>query len=329
MKKLIALILTLAVAAALTLSASAYAADAGFEENARDIPETLPSIPEAYAKPAEQAGQLVRLDYDTWESFGYTEHSQKLSKTAWVYLPYGYDEDEKYNVFYYMHGGWSNETTTLGTAERPISFKYAIDHAIQDGMMQPMIIVCPTYNNTSDQDSADYGLALQLTDQYHNELINDLIPAVEGKYSTWAETTTPEGLRASRDHRGFGGFSMGSVTTWHTFQYCLDYFRYFMPMSGNMGDGGWAAEVVRASDWSPDDFFLFTATGTEDFAGASFSMQIETMASRYGDVFHLANNEKDGNLSFRLREGGTHGGKDAMDYSFAGLCWFWNADGQH
>ena len=106
--------------------------------------------------------------------------------------------------------------------------------------MQPMIIVCPTCNNTSGEDSGNCSIALQLTDRYHNELVNDLMPAVESRYSTWAEATTPEGLRASRDHRGFGGFSMGSVTTWHTFQDCLDYFRYFMPMSGNMGGGGGA-----------------------------------------------------------------------------------------
>lgn len=117
--------------------------------------------------------------------------------------------------------------------------------------MQPMIIVCPTYNNTSGQDSTDYGLTLQLTDQYHNELVNDLLPAVEGRYSTWAENTTPKGLCASRDHRGFGGFSMGSVTTWH---------------------------LPRLPGLFP--------------------------------LFHA------------------HGGRDAMDYSFAGLCWFWNADGQ-
>lgn len=324
MKRSLGSLLCLTVA--LTMSANTFAAEETFRANARDIPEILPHISEAYVEPAAQEGQLVRLDYDTWESFSYDEHTQRLTKTAWVYLPYGYDPNVKYSIFYYMHGGWSNETSTLGTDENPSDFKHAIDHAIQDGLMKPMIIVCPTYNNTSGQDSADYSLALRLTDQYHNELVNDLIPAVESKYSTWAETTTPEGLRASRDHRGFGGFSMGSVTTWHTFQYCLDYFRYFMPMSGNMGDGGWAAEIVRASDWTPNDFFIFTATGTEDFAGTSFSMQIESMATRYSDVFHLANNEKDGNLSFRLREGGTHGGKDAMDYSFAGLCWFWNVN---
>ena len=116
--------------------------------------------------------------------------------------------------------------------KKPHSFKYVIDHAIEDGKIQPLIIVLPTYNNTSGEDSGNYSLALQLTDQFHNELLNDLVPAVESKYSTYAEDTTSDGLIASRDHRGFGGFSMGSVNTWCTFWYGLGYFRYFMPMSG-------------------------------------------------------------------------------------------------
>lgn len=45
--------------------------------------------------------------------------------------------------------------------------------------MQPMILVFLTYNNISKSDRGDYSLALELTDQFHNELINDLIPAVE------------------------------------------------------------------------------------------------------------------------------------------------------
>ena len=93
------------------------------------------------------------------------------------------------------------------------TLKHVIDHAIQDGRMQPMIIVCPTYNNTSPEDSSSYSLVLRLTDNYHNELVNDLIPAVEGRYSSYAEDTSPEGVAASRMHRGFGGFSMGSVAT--------------------------------------------------------------------------------------------------------------------
>lgn len=296
-----------------------------FTRNARDIPDELEAISDEYRKPAEQEGTLVRLDYETWESFSYEQHSQKLTKTAWVYLPYGYDETLKYNIFYLSHGGWSNEETVLGTDKHPSELKYAVDHAIQDGRMKPMILVCPTYNNTSSRDSGDYSLALKLTDQFHNELLNDLIPAVEGKYHTWADyNTSPDNLKITRDHRGFGGFSMGSVNTWHTFQYCLDYFRYYMPMSGNMGDGAWIDSVVRSSEWTDEDFFIWTATGTEDFAASGFSYQINSMVNEYSDTFHLANNEIEGNVSYRLYEGGTHGPEASNQYTFNALCWFWN-----
>ena len=55
----------------------------------------------------------MELEYDTYESMTYEEHSQVLHKRAIVYPPYGYSEEEPYNVFYLMHGGWSSETTYL------------------------------------------------------------------------------------------------------------------------------------------------------------------------------------------------------------------------
>lgn len=289
------------------------------------IPEELEYIPAEYKSPSEHPGTLEKLTYQTWESFSYAERTQELTKEAWVYLPYGYSEDQKYNVFYLSHGGWSNETTTMGTDRNPRSFKYVIDHAIEDGKIQPLIIVLPTYNNTSGRDSGDYSLALQLTDQFHNELVNDLIPAVESKYSTYAENTTQEGLKASRDHRGFGGFSMGSVNTWCTFRYALDYFRYFMPMSGSYStDGEYMAELVKESGHGPDDFFIFAASGTDDFAYSAFKAQIMAMGSVSDGTFRFADNEADGNLSFLEREGYVHDVTACDEYTYNGLRFFWN-----
>ena len=210
----------------------------GVAENEK-IPKKLQEIPADYYTEADRQGSLVELNYENYESRTYEQKSRKLNKRAIVYLPYGYSENERYNVFYLMHGGWSNETTWLGTPERPGTFKNVIDHAVSDGKMKPFIIVCPTYNNESPSDSGDYTLAYgTLTVNYHNELMNDLIPAVEGTYSTYADNVTPEGIKASRDHRAFGGFSMGSVATWHTFLNCLDAFRYFMPSSGAIDSTG-------------------------------------------------------------------------------------------
>nr|WP_300892582.1 alpha/beta hydrolase-fold protein [uncultured Acetatifactor sp.] len=289
------------------------------------VPEELEYIPAEYMSPSEHPGTLERLTYQTWESFSYEEQTQELTKGAWVYLPYGYSEGQKYNVFYLSHGGWSNETTVMGTDRNPRSFKHVIDHAIEDGKIQPLIIVLPTYNNTSSGDSGDYSLALRLTDRFHNELVNDLIPAVEGKYSTYAEDTTREGLKASRDHRGFGGFSMGSVNTWCTFRYALDYFRYFMPMSGSYStDGEYMAELVRESGHDSDDFFIFAASGTDDFAYSAFKSQIMAMGNVPDGTFRFADNEADGNLSFLEREGYVHDATASDEYTYNGLRFFWN-----
>ena len=254
----------------------------------------------------------------------YEEQEQVLHKRAIVYLPYGYSENAKYNVFYLMHGGWSNETTYLGTPDQPNAFKNVLDNGIADGKIQPMIMVYPTYNNESESDSSDYSLALRLTENYHNELIHDLIPAVEGTYSTYAENTTLDGIRSSRDHRAFCGFSMGSVATWRTFQYCLDYFRYFMPSSGSLtSDGEYMANIVKDSGHDWNDFFIFAASGTEDFAYSSFKNQIEAMEDVNDGTFRYANNEREGNLYFLEQEGGTHSGEYAMEYFYNGLCWIW------
>ena len=291
------------------------------------VPEELEYIPAEYQSPSEHPGTLEKLTYQTWESFSYEERTQELTKEAWVYLPYGYSEEQKYNVFYLSHGGWSNETTVMGTDQNPRSFKYVIDHAIEDGKIQLLIIVLPTYNNTSGRDSGNYSLALQLTDQFHNELVNDLIPAVESKYSTYAEDTTQEGLKSSRDHRGFGGFSMGSVNTWCTFRYALDYFRYFMPMSGSYSaDGEYMAELVKESGHGPDDFFIFAASGTDDFAYSAFKAQVMAMGNVPDGTFRFADNEEDGNLSFLEREGYVHDATASDEYTYNGLRFFWNGE---
>lgn len=293
---------------------------------AATLPKELAQIPEDYFEESEYPGMLVELEYDTYESMTYEEQNQVLHKRAIVYLPYGYSEEEKYNVFYLMHGGWSNETTYLGTPDSPAAFKNVLDNGIADGNIQPMIVVCPTYNNTSPEDSGNYSLALRLTENYHRELVNDLIPAVEGTYSTYAEDTTPEGIQASRNHRAFAGFSMGSVATWRTFQYCLDYFRYFMPSSGNLtSDGEYMASIVADSGHTWSDFFIFAASGTDDFAYSSFKYQIEAMTGVSDGTFRYADNERDGNLYFLEQEGGTHSGEYAMEYFYNGLCWIWQS----
>ena len=48
------------------------------------VPDELEYIPAEYKYPAEQAGTLEKLTYQTWESFSYEECTQELTKEAWV-----------------------------------------------------------------------------------------------------------------------------------------------------------------------------------------------------------------------------------------------------
>ena len=284
------------------------------------FPAELTEIPTEYFRPAERQGKLRDLYYDTYESFSYESKMQTIEKHAVVYLPYDYDETKKYNVVYLMHGGWSNENSTLGTPSSPSDFKNVIDNAIGNGVFAPLIVVCPTYNNTSGQDSADFSLALRLTRNFHNELINDLIPAVESTFSTYAEGTSESELKAARDHRAFGGFSMGSVTTWRTFEYALDYFRYFIPMScGTSLDD---EEIWRAADGrNQNDYFVMMMVGTSDFSYSYDTARVQNMLS--SGYFTEQTENTDGNFIFRVKNGYSHNGTAANEYTYNALSYLW------
>ena len=143
------------------------------------LPQELAVIPAGYASPATQQGTVAELAYETYESMTYEQRTQQLTKRAIVYLPVDYDAEQQYNVFHLMHGGWGDETSTLGTPDNLSDFKNVLDNAIAGGEIEPLIIVCPTYNNTSPDDNGNFSLALTLNQNYHHELLNDLLPAVE------------------------------------------------------------------------------------------------------------------------------------------------------
>ena len=69
-----------------------------------------------------------------------------------------------------------------------------------------------------------------------------------------------------------------------------------MPSSGSLtSDGGYMASLVQDSGHEWNDFFIFAASGTEDFAYSSFKNQIEAMADVNDGTFRYANNEREGN----------------------------------
>lgn len=84
------------------------------------------------------------------------------------------------------------------------------------------------------------------------------------------------------------------------------------------------ADMVRKSGHDWDDFFIFSASGTSDFAYSAFKAQIQAMGNAGDGTFRFADNEKEGNLLFLEREGYSHDMTASNEYTYNGLRFFWN-----
>jgi len=262
-------------------------------------------VPAEYRSLSSKPGSIERLEY-----YAQTMDGGKELKKLNVYLPYGYDPDnksKKYNVLYLMHGGGENENLLFGGPGENKELKKIIDNMIEKGDIEPLIVITPTFYGGKND-----------VKFFPEELLNTIIPLVETKYNTYLASANLEDIKASREHRAFGGFSMGSVTTWYTFINCLDYIKYYIPLSGDcwikgLKGGGdypketaeYLAEVVRKSGYKPNDYYLFCATGDLDIAYPNLNPQVEEM-KKLTDVFIYSSDLTKGNFYFIVCDGGTH-----------------------
>ena len=262
-------------------------------------------VPDEYRMANDKPGKIESLYYQTPNL---TEGID--DKKLHVYLPYGYDPsatNKKYNVLYLMHGGGENEDLIFGGPGQSREMMKILDNMIARGDIEPLIVVTPTVNGGKNDVAF-----------FHEELIDTIVPLVEKKYNTYAKSGSLEDLQASREHRAFGGFSMGSVTTWYTFIHALDYFKYYIPLSGDswiieQRGGGikpketaeYLANVVKESGYKPQDYYIFSATGNLDIAYPNLKPQIDAM-KQLTDVFIYSSDTKKGNFYFLNADGGTH-----------------------
>lgn len=263
------------------------------------------AVPDKYRTETSKQGSIVSLEY----SADNLKNGKDLKKMN-VYLPCGYDaadKSKKYNVLYLMHGGGENENLLFGGPGQNKELKKIIDNMIANGDIEPLIVVTPTFYGGKDD-----------TALFHEELMKDIVPMVETKYNTYTKSSSLADLKASREHRAFGGFSMGSVTTWYTFINCLDYFKYYLPLSGDcwaLGDKSgsekatltaeYLAKVAKDSGYKPQDYYLFCATGNLDIAYPNLKPQVDAM-KKLKDTFIYSSDTKKGNFYFIVSDGGTH-----------------------
>jgi enterochelin esterase-like enzyme len=288
--------------------------------------EVLPGL---FKPTAKQQGRIHRVDYIT----------SGAPKHAYVYAPYGYDNTKKYDVLYLMHGGGDRADRFIGTDDTPNEFKCTLDHMIENGDIRPILVVSPSFYPMEEKLDT-LGRAGELVAIFHKELMNDLIPAVETAFSTYAESVDLPGLKASRSHRAFGGFSMGACATWWQLLRSLDVISTFLPLSGDcwlLGERGCAtkpvetvetmAELLKQSGWTKENFRIFAATGTKDIAFDALNSQIKAM-KEHPEIFAFGETLSEGNLHYILADGLEHRWEPIWDYCYDILCLLYPTDDQ-
>ncbi len=278
-------------------------------------------VPSSYKTASDHPGTVTRLEYDSKD---YVRDEAAITKTAYVYTPYGYDESDeetRYNIIYLMHG-WGGHA---GEYFEYTSTKNMFDHLIENGDIPPVIIVSATFYN--ENSSADFNSSIAEFRQFHRDFEENLMPTVEGLFHTNAKSAADADLRASRDHRAFGGFSLGSVTTWLQFCYDYDYIRYFLPMSGSCWYYGtygdfqieknvdYIEQLVKDNDLAQRGYFIYHAVGTQD-AVKSQSIDMADEMLRRNDVFTPAH------YMFHLKDGGYHDFNAVQEYLYNALPLF-------
>jgi enterochelin esterase-like enzyme len=204
-----------------------------------------------------------------------------------------------------MHGGGENETTCFD--DEKINIDFMLDGMIANGEIDPMIVVCPTFNGCPDG-----------AGDVWNEMRQSIIPYIESKYSTYAKSTSEADLKASRYHRAYCGFSMGSGSTWNMFINCLDICAYYMPLSGHCWS--YAAGITKAIDkfgMNPREYFVFAATGSEDVAYGNMVPLINDL--KKDSRFVYTSDFSQGNLYFLVKQGNVHWWPQVRHYIYTGL----------
>jgi enterochelin esterase-like enzyme len=229
----------------------------------------LPPMPKAFdaKRTGIERGKVETLEYDS------TTVGSKRKLV--VYTPPGYSKDNKYPVFYLLHGAGGNESnwTKAGAANTILDNLYA------DKKVVPMIVVMPNgtvqVGGAKDKGAKDKGAKGKIGDfvtGFEKELLNDVMPFAEGRYP----------IVADADHRALAGLSMGGGQSLNVGLRHLDKFAWIGGYSSALGKAG--NLVKNGDDVNQKLKLLYVACGDADTlfnANKKFHTSLEDMKVKH------------------------------------------------
>lgn len=221
---------------------------------------------------------MQSVEYLTHDYVGERKGTGTLSyyKRMLVYLPYGYDASQPYNVLVLLHGMGGGEGYWLrqeqlyaayGT-DYYVTTRPMLDNMFAAGMCRNMIVVTPTFY----RDSGNFFRYDRVPDEERSfvSCSEDILPFIVQNYSTYAADGSAEAISAARDHFAYAGLSMGSIYAYNSVMpLCLDLFAWFGCFSGSDCYVDLAADALsgEANAAYPIRYF-YNSIGTRDSMAA-------------------------------------------------------------
>ena len=166
------------------------------------------AVPPAYSVRCKNGGTIEKFTYQAHDYFG---DGSLYEKTAFVYLPFGYDAFQTYDLLILCHGIGGSEYEWGMTGEDS-RVKKIMDNLIDKGEIKPFIVVTPNGRAGKTSDSSAFY-------RFDEELRNDLMPALAAAYAVDI---------ADRNRCAMAGLSMGGMQTINLgIGKCLDLFSAF------------------------------------------------------------------------------------------------------
>nr|WP_309686595.1 alpha/beta hydrolase-fold protein [Armatimonas sp.] len=151
---------------------------------------------QAFPDPPAEVNANRDVPHGKLELIEYDSKTVGVKRKVNVYTPPGYDKNKKYPVLYLLHGIGGDETEWLRFASPHL----LMDNLLAEGKAQPMIIVLPNGRAQKDDRPGPNAMATAPAFAvFERDLLDDLIPAIEKRYS----------VKSERESRAVAGLSMG------------------------------------------------------------------------------------------------------------------------
>ena len=218
-------------------------------------------------------GKLEMIEYDS-KTVGTRRKMQ-------VYTPPEYSREKKYPVLYLLHGIGGDESEW----ERFCKPHIILDNLIADGKAVPMIVVMPNGRaQKNDRAGGDVFAAAPAFANFERDLLNDIIPAIESRYST----------STNRESRALAGLSMGGGQSLNFGLAHLDTFAWIGGLSSAPNTRSPAELVPNPAEAKSKLKLLWLSCGNKDgLISISQGMHAYLKEKGVSHIWHVDGNAHD------------------------------------